>query len=89
MYVRTTRQRRQHGPDAIADQLAEHYYHQERRGADTRVIDTFGRADQGDPEAWRRLAQSILRVAHEDRIELPARQCPPDGGLDDIEPVSR
>jgi hypothetical protein len=35
----------------------------------------------------RRLAQSILRVANDDRIDLPARQFPPDVGLDDIEQV--
>jgi transposase len=88
MYLRTTRQRRQHGPDAIYYQLAENDYHQARRRSETRVISTFGRADQVDPEALRRLAQSILRVANDDRIDLPARQFPPDVGIDDIEQVS-
>jgi transposase len=87
MYLRTTRQRRKHGPDAIYYQLAENYYHKDRRRSETRVIYTFGRADQVDPEALRRLAQSILRVAHDDRIDLPARQFPPDVGIDDIEQV--
>jgi transposase len=88
MYLRTTRQRRKHGPDAIYYQLAENYYHKERRRSETRVIYTFGRADQVDPEALRRLAQSILRVANDDRIDLPARQFPPDVGIDDIEQVA-
>jgi transposase len=87
MYLRTTRQRRKHGPDAIYYQLAENYYHKDRRRSETRVIYTFGRADQVDPEALRRLAQSILRVANDDRIDLPARQFPPDVGIDDIEQV--
>jgi transposase len=87
MYLRTTRQRRKHGPDAIYYQLAENYYHKERRRSETRVIYTFGRADQVDPEALRRLAQSLLRVANDDRIDLPARQFPPDVGIDDIEQV--
>jgi Transposase DDE domain len=87
MYLRTTRQRRQHGPDAIYYQLAENYYHKDRRRSETRVIHTFGRADQVDPEALRRLAQSILRVANDDRIDLPARKFPPDVGIDDIEQV--
>ena len=87
MYLRTTRQRRKHGPDAIYYQLAEHYYHKDRRRSETRVIYTFGRADQVDPEALRRLAQSILRVANDDRIDLLARQFPPDVGIDDIEQV--
>ena len=88
MYLRTTRQRRKHGPDAIYYQLAENYYHKERRRSETRVIYTFGRADQVDPEALRRLAQSLLRVANDDRIDLLARQFPPDVGIDDIEQVS-
>jgi len=82
MYLRTTRQRRKHGPDAIYYQLAENYYHKERRRSETRVLYTFGRADQVDPEALRRLAQSLLRVANDDRIDLPARQFPPDVGID-------
>jgi transposase len=87
MYLRTTRQRRKHGPDAIYYQLAEHYYHKDRRRSETRVIYTFGRADQVDPEALRRLAQSLLRVANDARIDLPARTFPPDVGIDDIEQV--
>ena len=87
MYLRTTRQRRKHGPDAVYYQLAENYYHKGRRRSETRVIYTFGRADQVDPEALRRLAQSLLRVANDARIDLPARKFPPEVGLDDLEPV--
>jgi len=87
MYLRTTRQRRKHGPDAIYYQLAENYYHKERRRSETRVIHTFGRADQVEPEALRRLAQSILRVANDECIDLPARTFPPEVGIDDIEQV--
>jgi transposase len=87
MYLRTTRQRRKHGPDAIYYQLAENYYHKARRRSETRVIYTFGRADQVDPEALRRLAQSILRVANDERSDLSARTFPLDVGIDDIEQV--
>ena len=87
MYLRTTRQRRKHGPDAIYYQLAENYYQKARRRSETRVIYTFGRADQVDPEALGRLAQSLLRVANDDRIDLAARTVPPDVGIDDIEQV--
>src|SRR5262252_550436 len=87
MYLRTTRQRRKHGPDAIYYQLAENYYHKERRRSETRVIHTFGRADQVEPEALRRLAQSILRVANDECIDLPAHKFPPEVGIDDIEQV--
>src|SRR5215468_10998662 len=77
MYLRTTRQRRKHGPDAIYYQLAENYYHKTRRRSETRVIYTFGRADQVEPEALRRLAQSILRVANDECIDLPAQSSRP------------
>src|SRR4030095_2148925 len=87
MYRRTTRQRRKHGPDAIYYQLAENYYHKARRRSETRVIYTFGSADQVDPEGLRRLAQSILRVANDDRIDLPASKFPPDGSIADIQEV--
>jgi transposase len=87
MYLRTTRQRRQHGPDAIYYQLAENYYHKAKRRSETRIIYTFGRADQVDPEALRRLAQSILRVANDDRIDLSARKFPPEVGIEDIAQV--
>src|SRR5215204_6594868 len=87
MYLRTTRQRRKHGPDAVYYQLAENYSHQDRRRSETRVIYPFGRADQVDPEALRRLAQSLLRVANDDRLDLSARQFPPDVGIDAIEQV--
>jgi transposase len=87
MYLRTTRQPRKHGPDVIYYQLAENYYHKARRRSETRVIYNFGRADQVDPEALRRLAQSILRVANDERIDLAARKFPPEVGIDDIEQV--
>jgi hypothetical protein len=89
MYLRTTRQPRKHGPDVIYYQLAENYYHKVRRRSETRVIYNFGRADQVDPEALRRLAQSILRVANDERIDLAARKFPPEVGIDDIEQVYR
>jgi transposase len=87
MYLRTTRQRRKHGFDAIYYQLAENYYRKDKRRSETRIIYNFGRADQVDPEALRRLAQSILRVTNDDRIDLPARKFPPEVGIDDIEHV--
>jgi hypothetical protein len=87
MYLRTTRQRRKHGPDAVYYQLAENDSHKARRRSETRVISTFGRADQVDPAALRRLAQSLLRVANDERIDLSARAFPPDVGIDDIEQV--
>src|SRR5262245_29098325 len=88
MYLRTTRQRRKHGPDAIYYQLAENSYHKARRRSATRVIYPFGRADQVDLEALRRLAQRLRRVANDARLDLAARTFPPDGGSDDIEQVS-
>jgi hypothetical protein len=51
MYLRTTRQRRTPGPDAVDYQRAENYYHKDRRRSESRVMYTFGRTDQGDPDA--------------------------------------
>src|SRR5262249_7223900 len=87
MYLRTTRQRRKHGPDAIYYQLAENYYHKTRRRSETRVFHASGGPDQVDPEALRRLAQSLLRVANDERIDLAARTFPSEVGIDDIEQV--
>jgi transposase len=87
MYLRTTRQRRKHGPDVIYYQLAENYYRKDKRRSETHIIYNFGRADHVDPEALRRLADSLLRVANDARIDLPARQFPPEVGIDDIEQV--
>ena len=87
MYLRTTRQRRKHGPDALYYQLAENYYHKDRRRSETRVIYNFGRADQVDLDVLRRLAGSLLRIVNDERIDLAARKFPPDVGIDDIEQV--
>ena len=89
MYLRTTRQRRTQGPDALSYPLAEHDDHTDRRRSASRVISTCGRADPVDPEAVRRLAQRLLRGAHADRSALPARTFPPDVGIDDSAQVSR
>lgn len=87
LYRRTTRRRRQDGPDAISSQLADHADHQAKRHAETRVRSTFGRADQGDPVALGRRAPRLRRGAHAARIERPARTCPPAVGLDALAPV--
>ena len=86
-YRRPTRQRRQHGPDASSYQLAETADPQDRRRSETRGLSPCGRADQVDAAALRRLAQRRLRVAPAEGLDLPAPQCPPDGGIDAIEQV--
>jgi hypothetical protein len=62
MYLRTTRRRNADGTVAEYYQLAENTWDATRRCAVAHVVYNFGRADQVDRDALRRLAGSILRV---------------------------
>jgi hypothetical protein len=66
MYLRTTQRRNSDGSVVRYYQLAENVWSAEKGCAVARVVYNFGRADQLDREKLRRLAQSILRVVHED-----------------------
>jgi transposase len=73
MYLRTTRRQRADGSEVVYYQLAENVWDAKRGCAVARIVYNFGRADQLDGDALRRLAQSILRVVGE-------KQVSPDGG---------
>jgi hypothetical protein len=62
MYLRTTRRRNRDGSVVAYYQLAETRWDPERHRPTAAIIHNFGRADQLDPEALRRLARSISRV---------------------------
>src|SRR3990172_4083371 len=64
MYWRTTRRHNQDGSVVEYYQLAETRWDSERRRPTAVIVHNFGRADQIDREALRRLARSISRVAH-------------------------
>ncbi len=62
MYLRTIRRRNADGSAVQYYQLAENVWDPAKRCAVAKVVHSFGRADQLDHEALRRLAGSILRV---------------------------
>jgi hypothetical protein len=89
MYLRTTKRRNADGSEVRYYQLAENQWDAARGCAVAKVIYSFGRADEVDGEALRRLAASILRVVGEDvaqgqvgeESELRVRDAWPYGGV--------
>jgi transposase len=66
MYMRTTKRRNADGREVRYYQLAENVWDPARGCAIAKVVYNFGRADEVDEAALRRLAASILRVLGED-----------------------
>lgn len=62
MYLRTIRRRNADGSTVEYYQLAENVWDRDKQCAVAKVVYSFGRADQIDLEAMKRLAGSILRV---------------------------
>src|SRR5215211_3100031 len=62
MYLRKTERRNRDGSTVAYYALAENNWNAETRRSETRVIHTFGRADQLDTAALQRLVASINRV---------------------------
>lgn len=62
MYLRSISRRNADGSMVRYYQLAENVWNPEKRCAVAKVVYSFGRGDQIDPDAMRRLARSILRV---------------------------
>jgi hypothetical protein len=62
MYLRTTSRRNADGSSVQYYQLAENVWDSARGCAVAKVVHNFGRADQLDREALRRLARSIMRL---------------------------
>ena len=62
MYLRTTKRRNADGSEVRYFQLAENVWDAKRGQAVAKVVYNFGRADELDPEALRRLSASILRA---------------------------
>ena len=62
MYLRTIRRRNADGSVVEYHQLAENVWDPQKGCAIAKVVHSFGRKDEIEPEAMRRLARSILRV---------------------------
>lgn len=62
MYLRKTERRNKDGSTVAYYALAENVWNPETRRAEARVVHSFGRADQLDRDALKRLVASIARV---------------------------
>lgn len=83
MYLRTTKRKNRDGSEVVYYQLAESVWNPEKKRAEAKIAYNFGRADQVDPDALRRLAESISRVCDDAEI---SRALAADGvGSDDLE----
>jgi hypothetical protein len=72
MYLRTIKRRNADGTEVVYYQLAENIWDSQRGCAVAKVIYSFGRADELDPDKLRRLARSIRRVVDGIPVPLPA-----------------
>lgn len=74
MYLRVTERRNRDGSTVAYYALAENDWNAEAKRSETRVIHSFGRADQLDRTALQRLVASINRVIDADAVDtLPTR----------------
>jgi hypothetical protein len=74
MYLRVTERRNRDGSTVAYYALAENDWNAEAKRSETRVIHSFGRADQLDRAALQRLVASINRVIDADAADtLPSR----------------
>jgi len=94
MYLRETKRRNADGSVVRYFQLAENTWDAARGCAVAKVVYSFGRADQLDRDALRRLAASILRVCDDAAVRAPAedvvmRDAWPYGGVYVLEQVWR
>lgn len=97
MYLRTTKRRNADGSEVRYFQLAENVWDAKRGQAVAKVVYNFGRADELDPEALRRLSASILRAVGDDTTDraqstqpdLEVRDSWPYGGVYVLEQLWR
>ncbi len=94
MYLRQTKRRNADGSVVSYFQLAENTWDAARGCAVAKVIYSFGRADQLDRDALRRLAASILRVCDDSSVRKPnedvtVRDSWPYGGVYVLEQLWR
>jgi hypothetical protein len=74
MYLRTIQRRNRDGSAVRYVQLAHNHWDPEAKVAKAEVVYNFGREDQLDREAIRRLIHSLQRVLPpEERLQLQAR----------------
>src|SRR5271170_5413796 len=74
MYLRTTERRNRDGSTVAYYGLAENVWNAAAKRSETRVVHSFGRADQLDSAALQRLVASINRVIDVDAADVLARR---------------
>jgi len=60
MYLREVTSKRKHGPDAVYLQLCTSDWDPERGQARTRIVHSFGRKEEVDPDELRRLVEQCM-----------------------------
>jgi transposase len=74
MYIRTISRKNRDGSTVTYVQLAHNVWDQETKSAKAQVLHTFGRTDDLDTEALKRLAKSISRfLTPEDAVQVQRR----------------
>jgi len=72
MYLREVTSKRKHGPDAVYLQLCTSEWDAERGQARTRIVHSFGRKEEVDPDELRRLVdQCMAYLPVEERPDVP------------------
>jgi transposase len=97
MFLRVTKRRKADGSEVAYYQLAENEWDPTRGRAVAKIVYNFGRADELDPQALRRLSASILRVVDETTgsrgeevaPDLQLRDAWPYGGVHVLESLWR
>ncbi|MCW2240613.1 IS1634 family transposase [Azospirillum canadense] len=84
MYLRITERRNKDGSTVTYYALAENTWNAQARRAEARVVHNFGRADQVDCEALKRLVKSINRVLDEGEAVVTGATAVPDIAIDAV-----
>ena len=77
MYLRITQRRNQDGSTVAYYALAENAWNAAAKRSEAQIVHNFGRADQVDRDALKRLVESINRVLDQgDAVTLGAQEIP-------------
>ncbi|MGC8537348.1 MAG: IS1634 family transposase, partial [Rhizomicrobium sp.] len=88
MYLRVTERHNRDGSAVRYFALAENIWNADAKRSETRVVHSFGRADQVDHAALQRLVRSINRILGEGDGEAPSKDLTSVGPVDiDIDAV--
>src|SRR5271157_2234948 len=84
MYLRITERRNRDGSTVAYYGLAENVWNAKAKRSETRVVHSFGRADQIDRAALQRLVASINRVIDADALPTRGKTAIPEIDIDAV-----